>query len=97
MPEYDTTSTAIVNRGQEVPVVAFYSVQGGVGKTTLARKFAELVTLAPGREGRRPNVLLIDLDVEAMGLTFRMAKGIRQTVRTVHDVFAERKARETVR
>ena len=90
MPEYDTTSTAIVNRGQEVPVVAFYSVQGGVGKTTLARKFAELVTLAPGREGRRPNVLLIDLDVEAMGLTFRMTKGIRQTVRTVHDVFAER-------
>jgi cellulose biosynthesis protein BcsQ len=81
---------SIHNRGQHVPVVAFYSVQGGVGKSTLARKFAELVTVAPGREGRKPNVLLVDLDVEAQGLTFRLAQGLRQNFRTVHEVFAER-------
>jgi cellulose biosynthesis protein BcsQ len=80
----------IRNQGQQIPVVAFYSVQGGVGKTTLARKFAELVTVAPGREGRKPNVLLVDLDVEAQGLTFRLAHGLRQNVRTVHEVIAER-------
>lgn len=79
----------IRNKGQKVPVVAFYSVSGGVGKSTLARKFAELITVAPGREGHHPNVLLIDLDVEANGLTYRLAKGLRQNCRTVHEVFAE--------
>ncbi len=91
MPEYqETTLGGIRNKGQEVPVVAFYSVQGGVGKSTLARKFAELVTIAPGREGRKPNVLLVDLDVEASGLTFRLTRGLRRTFRTVHEVIAER-------
>lgn len=91
MKEYQETMMGrIHNQSQHVPVVAFYSVQGGVGKTTLARKFAELVTVAPGREGRKPNVLLVDLDVEASGLTFRLAQGLRQNFRTVHEVFAER-------
>lgn len=83
----------ILNQGQPVPVVAFYSVQGGVGKSTLARKFAELVTVAPGREGRKPNVLLVDLDVEASGLTFRLAQAMHQSFsrfKTVHEVIAER-------
>jgi cellulose biosynthesis protein BcsQ len=79
------------NQGQSVPVVAFYSVQGGVGKTTLARKFAELVTVAPGRDGHKPNVLLVDLDVEAQGLTFRLARGLgHQNFKTVHEVMAQR-------
>src|SRR5436853_7247629 len=78
------------SEGREVPVVAFYSVQGGVGKSTLARKFAELVTIAPGREGRKPNVLLVDLDVEAQGLSFRLAQGLRPNFRTIHEVIAER-------
>jgi cellulose biosynthesis protein BcsQ len=92
MPDYQgTTMGGIRDRqGQEVPVVAFYSVQGGVGKSTLARKFAELVTVAPGREGRKPNVLLVDLDVEAQGLSFRLAQGLRQSFRTVHEIIAER-------
>jgi len=76
----------IINHGQQVPVVAFYSVQGGVGKSTLARKFAELVTVAD----QKPNVLLVDLDVEAQGLTFRLARGLRQNFRTVHEIIAER-------
>jgi cellulose biosynthesis protein BcsQ len=87
--------TAVRNQGQQVPIVTFYSIQGGVGKTTLARKFAELVTVAPGREGRHPNVLLVDLDVEAQGLTFRLAHGLRQNFRTVHEVFAERNLSNT--
>lgn len=91
MPKYqDTAMGEILNQGQQVPIVAFYSVQGGVGKSTLARKFAELVTIAPGREGRKPNVLLVDLDVEAAGLTFRLAQGLRQNFKTVHEVIAER-------
>lgn len=91
MPEYqETTMGGIRNKGQQVPVVAFYSVQGGVGKSTLARKFAELVTVAPGREGRKPNVLLVDLDVDSAGLTFRLAQGLRQNIRTVHEIMAER-------
>jgi len=80
----------IRNQGQSVPIVAFYSVQGGVGKSTLARKLAELVTVAPGKDGRNPNVLLVDLDVDAQGLTFRLAKSLRQNFRTVHEVVAER-------
>lgn len=76
--------------GRKVPIVAFYSVQGGVGKSTLARKFAELVTVAPGRDGLKPNVLLVDLDVETEGLTTRLAQGLRQNFRTVHEVIAER-------
>src|SRR5689334_5534970 len=78
----------IMNQGQRVPVVAFYSVSGGVGKTTLARKFAELVTLAPGQGGHRPNVLLVDLDVDSRGLTFRVAQNLRGTFRTVHELMA---------
>jgi len=87
----ETAKGGIRNRGQQVPVVAFYSVQGGVGKTTLARKFAELVTVAPGRDGRKPNVLLVDLDVEAQGLTFRLTQGLGMTRNflTVHDVMAQ--------
>ena len=73
---------------QTIPIVAFYSVQGGVGKTTLARKFAELVTLAPGRDGHKPNVLVIDLDVGAGGMTHRY--GIRHYAKTVHEMFAQR-------
>jgi cellulose biosynthesis protein BcsQ len=65
----DGSTTKLINRGHRVPVVAFYSIQGGVGKSTLARKFAELLTVAPGREGSKPNVLLVDLDVGAQGLT----------------------------
>jgi MinD-like ATPase involved in chromosome partitioning or flagellar assembly len=83
-------ANAIRNHGQPVPVVAFYSIQGGVGKSTLAQKFAELVTLAPGNSGRKPNVLAIDLDVDSKGLTYRWTQQLRHPVRTVHEIIAER-------
>ncbi|MDD5312905.1 MAG: AAA family ATPase [Dehalococcoidia bacterium] len=91
MIEHEWSTTGKIHyRGQHIPVVAFYSIQGGVGKSTLARKFAELVTLAPGRDGRRPNVLMIDLDVEAQGLTFRVTQDSHRSYRTVHQIIAER-------
>lgn len=92
MPESTGLAGTIRNAGRLVPVVAFYSVQGGVGKSTLATKFAELVTMAPGREGRRPNVLLVDLDVDTNGTTFRLAGNRRPNYRTVHDTIQQRDA-----
>ena len=85
-----TTSDSLHVEGQKIPVVAFYSVQGGVGKSTLARRFAELLTIAPGEDGRRPNVLLMDLDVDTQGITYRLTQGARLGTRTVHDIIAER-------
>jgi len=82
----------IHNGGKLVPVVVFYSVQGGVGKSTLASKFAELVTMASGREEHNPNVLLVDLDVGAQGLTFRLAGNVRQNYHTIHDAIQQRDA-----
>src|ERR1041384_6315314 len=78
-------------KGQQVPVVAFYSIQGGVGKSTLARKFAELVTRATSPAGQNPNVLLIDLDVEASGLSFRIT-GSTTRGGTIHEAIAARNA-----
>jgi MinD-like ATPase involved in chromosome partitioning or flagellar assembly len=75
-------------KGQPVPVVAFYSVQGGVGKSTIARKFAELVTRAKSPGGQHPNVLLVDLDVEASGLTYRIMGGAVAGGGTVHEAIA---------
>jgi len=90
-PQYGNQKLAgLTHHGQPVPIVAFYSVQGGVGKSTLARKFAELLTVAPGLGADKPNVLLIDLDVEAKGLTFRLTEGLYQSFRTVHEVIAQR-------
>lgn len=90
MPNDDENVNAIRNHGQPVPIIALYSVQGGVGKTTLAQKFAELITLAPGNNGRKPNVLVIDLDVDSKGLTCRWTQQLRHPVRTVHEMIAER-------
>jgi cellulose biosynthesis protein BcsQ len=86
----EATVAGIMHRGQPVPIVAFYSIQGGVGKSTLARKYAELVTVAPGIGGARPNVLLIDLDIEGQGIFFRLTQGARYGTRTVHEMLAQR-------
>ena len=72
------------------PIVAFYSVSGGVGKTTLAKKFAELITIAPGTEGRNPNVLLVDLDIDSQGLTYRLRPRTPLGLATVHQMIAQR-------
>jgi cellulose biosynthesis protein BcsQ len=77
-------------RGRPVPVVAFYSASGGVGKSTLARKFAELATAAAGQGSARPNVLLVDLDVESHGLTYRLTQGLHANIPTVHEMLAQR-------
>jgi len=72
------------------PIVAFYSVQGGVGTTTIARKFAELITVAPGAAGRHPNVLLVDLDIDSQGLTYRLHPRSLLGLATVHQMIAQR-------
>lgn len=77
-----------VHGNQGPPIVAFYSVQGGVGKTTLARKFAELITLAPGTAGQHPNVLLVDLDIDSQGLTYRLNPKMPLGLATVHQMIA---------
>jgi cellulose biosynthesis protein BcsQ len=71
----------IQRNGSRVPVVAFFGTKGGVGKTTIARRFAELVTLAKGS----PNVLLIDGDVHHRGMTVDMTTNTPTACKTVHD------------
>lgn len=80
----------ITYKGNPVPVVAFYSIQGGVGKTTLARKFAELITRASGERQRRPSVLIVDLDVEAQGLSYRLGQNDLVRSGTIHEAIASR-------
>lgn len=87
--ENEASTDNLQNHGHSVPVVSFYSVQGGVGKSTLAREFAELITVAPGRNGHKPNVLLVDLDVDTNGLTIRLTQGASMGVKTVHEIIAE--------
>lgn len=76
----------IIRNGRGVPVVAFFGTKGGVGKTTIARRFAELVTLAPSG----PNVLLVDADVYHRGMTVEMTTHTPATCKTVHDYIAAR-------
>lgn len=56
----------------EVPIVAFHSFKGGVGRTTAALHLARLVT--PGE--RDSTTLLVDMDFEAPGITW-MVEGSR--------------------
>lgn len=53
-----------------VPKIAFFGAKGGVGKTTITNKFADLVTLAASK----PRVLLIDFDLDARGTTVLRTK-----------------------
>jgi cellulose biosynthesis protein BcsQ len=71
-----------------VPVLAFFGTKGGVGKTTIARRFAELVTLAPSS----PNVLLVDSDVHHRGMTVEMTSHTPVSCKTVHDYIAGKRA-----
>jgi len=74
----------LTHNGARVPVVAFFGTKGGVGKTTIARRFAELVTLAPSA----PNVLLVDSDVHHRGMSVEMTAHTPVTCKTVHDYIA---------
>ena len=78
--------TKIMNRGKRIPVVAFFGTKGGVGKTTISRRFAEMVTLAPSA----PNVLLVDGDVYHRGMTIEVTKTLPISCKTVHDYIASR-------
>ncbi len=73
--------TRITKGGKRIPVVAFFGTKGGVGKTTIARRFAELVTLARSS----PNVLLVDGDVHHRGMTVEMTSQTSFSCKTVHD------------
>jgi len=77
---------AIRHQGKTIPVVAFFGTKGGVGKTTIAKRFAELVTMSPSS----PNVLAVDLDVDHRGLTVTLAKNQPFICKTIHDYIADR-------
>jgi len=77
-------SLRIMRNGQRVPVVAFFGTKGGVGKTTIAKRFAELVASSPAQ----PNVLAMDLDVDHRGLTVTLGGRLPMDCMTVHDYIA---------
>lgn len=74
----------ITKDGRRVPVVAFFGTKGGVGKTTISRRFAELITMAD----LAPNVLLVDGDVHHRGLTVEMTAETPASCKNVHDYIA---------
>ncbi|MCX5673868.1 MAG: AAA family ATPase [Planctomycetota bacterium] len=76
----------IMRNGHRVPVVAFFGTKGGVGKTTIAREFAELVTGAKVA----PNVLIVDVDVHNRGMTVDLTKQTPISCKTVHDYIASK-------
>jgi MinD-like ATPase involved in chromosome partitioning or flagellar assembly len=74
-------------RGQQaVPVVALVGTRGGVGKSTIAQYFAEMVLSSPGEDGNVPNVLLIDLDVHSRQITQHYTPRALMTCPTVHEL-----------
>ncbi len=73
--------TRVTNNGRRIPVVAFFGTKGGVGKTTISKRFAELMTLADSA----PNVLLVDGDVHHRGMTVEMKTQTHVACKTVHD------------
>src|ERR1044071_7304805 len=73
--------TRVTNNGRGIPVVAFFGTKGGVGKTTISKRFAELMTLADSA----PNVLLVDGDVHHRGMTVEMKTQTHVACKTVHD------------
>jgi len=79
-----TNDTRIVRHGSPIPVVAFFGAKGGVGKTTISRRFAELITLAQSA----PNVLLLDFDVYQPGMTVTMTGQMPISCKSVHDYIA---------
>src|SRR5205085_12358403 len=90
--QYPAESHVISREGREIPVIAFFGAKGGVGKTTIARLFAELVISASDQSGRHPNVLIIDFDVDHRGLTVSMASDIIYNCPTVHEQIATNNA-----
>lgn len=73
--------------GHRVPVIAFFGTRGGVGKSTASQYMAELVLSAPGYQGKHPNVLLIDMDVNARQLTlYFFEKHIVASCPTIHEL-----------
>jgi cellulose biosynthesis protein BcsQ len=76
-----TTDIRITNNGRQIPVVAFFGTKGGVGKTTISKRFAELMTLADSA----PNVLLVDGDVHHRGMTVQVKTQTHVACNTVHD------------
>lgn len=77
------------NIKKEVPIISFFGTKGGVGKTTITNRFADLVVISD----KNPNVLIIDFDVEARGTTILRTRGERFTCPTVHEYIANRKSK----
>lgn len=70
----------------DIPKLAFFGTKGGVGKTTIASKFADLVAQGEGK----PNILMIDFDVDHRGLTVTRLSGLTGRCKTIHEYIATR-------
>lgn len=84
------SQSAIMSGNTPIPVLAFFGAKGGVGKTTISRTFAELITCGQGRNNVHPNVLAIDFDVDHRGLTTLVGNGVVYNFPTVHEIIALR-------
>lgn len=71
---------------KKAPIIAFFGTKGGVGKTTITNKFADLVAMAK----ERPKVLIIDFDVDARGTTVLRTRGKSFSCKTMHEYIANR-------
>ncbi|MHC4474285.1 MAG: hypothetical protein ACYTEL_01485 [Planctomycetota bacterium] len=73
--------------GRPVPVIAFFGTRGGVGKSTISSYMAELILAAPGYNRNPPNVLLIDMDVNARQLSMQyVEQHVVSACPTIHEL-----------
>ena len=73
--------------GRPVPILAFFGTRGGVGKSTISQYIAELLLSAPGYNGKHPNILLIDMDVNARQLTLNFVEQrVVASCPTIHEL-----------
>jgi cellulose biosynthesis protein BcsQ len=73
------------SKSLSVPVISFFGTKGGVGKTTIMDKFATLIS----RSKSRPNVLLVDFDVDHRGLSVLLMGNALQHYTTIHEYLAK--------
>lgn len=78
--------TFVFKESRKVPIITFFGTQGGVGKTTITNKFADIVLQAKSRT----NVLIIDLDIETMATTISRVGRNPFACKTMHEYISAR-------
>lgn len=78
-----SSDSVTVHRQDDIPIIAFHSFKGGVGRTTLALSLAAELTT----DGRM-RVLLVDADMEAPGITFMLDERLPDPPISYADVLA---------